>query len=581
MNLGRPGIIAIRAVNQYRRRDVLAYLGLRYYLANSASRTNLWARRASTNLVSTRNVVPYFHAYNFKEVSQDGEIQTRSLHLPGANEALAESALLAACAQYPDVFDSPECVFSYKLSGENDRDGVFENYSKGLRRRHAAVEDAAYKSAGGVVQYVDIKRFYPSISQELALRAWQKNCANAKMPNHMTALGERIIEDHCAVQRVGEKGILTGPMFSHLLANLVLHDLDIEMSHSLPARYFRYVDDIILVGKTSEVNESLLIVEAKLSELNFYIHPEGTEKHLCVPVDEWLEGANDFKSPFSQKSWPAFVYNLKRFLLIQKGDWQSLRDCLRESGFRMPVTDYSSIIYEAGWVERVKNLAREKWYRARALSITLESLVGQAKWLRAHHLEVMEILMSDIEMAKGYKRKRLVPKIRFAAGRLIYLATEAELASIGTRLIGIPELYLHGHVMLAIAHRQLDKLLPLGANAAQAAAQPLATNEIEVRLSTTALSETEKQSLAILIMNGVPVKLPDGIQEIESEVMQIAMRGCDPKLMRSQNPFLRELACLHGLASEPRHADMFKTAFDQDDDLVLDAIDLLQEYPSP
>ena len=38
VNLSRPGILAVRAVNQYRRRDVLPYLGLRYYLYNNAAR---------------------------------------------------------------------------------------------------------------------------------------------------------------------------------------------------------------------------------------------------------------------------------------------------------------------------------------------------------------------------------------------------------------------------------------------------------------------------------------------------------------------------------------------------------------
>ncbi len=581
MNVGRPGKIAIRAVNQYRRRDVLTYLSLRYYLANAAARTNLWALRVATNLVATRNVLPYFNAHNFKEVGSGGGIHTRSLHLPCANEALAESALLAACSKYSGVFDSPKCVFSYKLSGENEHDGVFENYTKGLRRRHSAVEDAAYKSVGGVVQYVDIKKFYPSISQDLARKAWRRDCAKAKMPTHMTALGEHLITDHCAVRRDDETGLLTGPMFSHLLANLVLHDLDIEMSKDLPARYFRYVDDIILVGKIRDVDDSLSILETKLQELGFRLHPDGSEKRLRVPVHEWLEGADDFNNQWSQNSWPAFVYNLKRFLLIQKENAAALRESLRQAGYRMPITDYSAIIYEAGWLERVKNFAREEWYRACSLAITHESLLEQARWLREHYRTMLEQLLSEMVGATGYQRKRLVPKLRYASGRLIYLAEESTLAELGSRLVGIQELHLHGHVMLAVAHRQLDQLLPLGVNAAQAAAQALAATEVEATVSANVLTAVEQQSLAILIMNGVRLRAAGCIFESESELMRVALRGCDSELMRSQNAFLRELACLHGLADEPRHADMFRTAFDQDDDLVLDAIDHLQEYLSP
>ncbi|MFM2320377.1 MAG: hypothetical protein RLZZ215_2998, partial [Pseudomonadota bacterium] len=34
--------LAIKALNQYRQRDVLPYLALRYYLSSSAGRQNRW-----------------------------------------------------------------------------------------------------------------------------------------------------------------------------------------------------------------------------------------------------------------------------------------------------------------------------------------------------------------------------------------------------------------------------------------------------------------------------------------------------------------------------------------------------------
>ena len=47
-------LLAIRAINQYRRRDILAYLGLRYYLDSSCSKKDIWIRDISTHLVNTR-----------------------------------------------------------------------------------------------------------------------------------------------------------------------------------------------------------------------------------------------------------------------------------------------------------------------------------------------------------------------------------------------------------------------------------------------------------------------------------------------------------------------------------------------
>lgn len=577
----RPGILASRAVNQYRRRDILTYLGLRYYLANTSAREDAWANHVATDLALTRSTVPYFNALNFKEVKEDGSIGHRSLHMPGANEALAEAALLAECARYPKVFGNPDCVFCYTLVGGRDRSGVFEHYMKGVLRRHAAVKKAARECPEGSVQYVDIKKFYPTITKELASRVWKRCCAKAAMREDFSTLGEKLIEDHVSIKRDGEYGILTGPMFSHLLANLVMHDLDDEFSTTLPACYFRYVDDIILVGDVASVEKSIAIVERKLSDLGFELHPEGSEKRLRVSVAEWLEGEDDYREPKNRPTWVALAGDLKRFLLVLKGDHEDLRIRFREAGFRIPIPDYSAMVFEVDWLVRLRDLARMKWFRRKTRETTAETLLGQAKWLRAYHQAEFERLVSEMPSAEGYLRKRLIPKLRYSSGRLICLAQKQILLECAEKLLEIQELHLHGKVMQSVASANVDQLLHLGGNAAQAAAQALSANDDVAYVTPKNFSPAEIQSLAILAMNGVQIRSSHGELNGDSELMRLALKGCDPELMKSDDAFLRELACLHGMAKTPRHESMFQTAFDQDDVLVMDAIDQLQEYVSP
>jgi hypothetical protein len=581
MKLTRPGILAVRAVNQYRRRDVLTFLGLRYYLANSAAKSDVWIKNVATDLAATRQSSAYFNAQNFKGLDEKEAPKHRSLHLPGANEALAEVALLAECAKHPDVFGNPSCVFSYELSDAKSRKGVYVPYIEGLKQRQKAIAEAIRDSPFGVVQYVDIKRFYPSVSGERAMAVWKQCCAKAGLDERFTSLGERLIEHHTQIPRNDEAGILTGPMLGHLLANLLLHDLDREFSSTLPAKYFRYVDDITLVGSVESVTDSLKIIEAKLAELELHIHGEGTEKWLRVPASEWMAGAKDFDEPVAPHSWKNLIGDLKRFLLMQKGNHGELRVRLRDAGFRLPIPDYTALIYEASWLERMKELAPLKWFQRKTLAVTEDSILEQSEWLRDHHQAELGKLLAELPNAIGYTRKRLVPKLRYTAGRLVYLTREATLSDLCERLLAVPELHLHGRVMQAVATGNVDALLPLGVNAAQAAAQALAANDEVAIVNLVELGEVERQSLAILIMNGVKIQSQPDQLNPESELMRIARHGCDRELMKSQDPFLRELACLHGLAHEPRHAEMFRTAFDQDDDLVMDAIDQLQEYPSP
>jgi len=177
----RPGVLAVRAVNQYRRREVLAYLALRYYLDNSAARSDKWAKQVAMELVLSRTNTPYFQAQHFKEITESGAVIHREIYLPGANEALAEAALLAECASHSG-FSNHDSVFSYQLNNGNDRSGIFKPYTPGLSARHHAIAKACESNSDNIVLYTDIKRFYPSISSELALQAWVKSCEKCDFP---------------------------------------------------------------------------------------------------------------------------------------------------------------------------------------------------------------------------------------------------------------------------------------------------------------------------------------------------------------------------------------------------------------
>ena len=286
MKRERPGILAVRAVNQYRRRDVLAYLALRYYLHNEAARTDLWAQQVATDLVLTRTDLPYLHVHHFKDLSGGATIDHRDIFLPSANEALVEAALLDECSRHQG-FSNPACVFSYSLSAGKDRSGIFSHYSAGLHDRHNAIAQACDDLPDGVVRYMDIKKFYPSIRPELALSAWKTRAQATGLENRWRMLGEKLIDNHNKLATDSNPSILTGPMFSHLIGNLVLRQLD-ELAGSLPARYFRYVDDITLVGSKKAVADSLNIIRARLGDLGLNMHENGSPKSLELPVEEWI-----------------------------------------------------------------------------------------------------------------------------------------------------------------------------------------------------------------------------------------------------------------------------------------------------
>jgi hypothetical protein len=144
----------------------------------------------------------------------------------------------------------------------------------------------------------------------------------------------------------------------------------------------------------------------------------------------------------------------------------------------------------------------------------------------------------------------------------------------------LPELHFHAGVMAAVASGNIDRLLSLGANAAQAAAQPLKAADKRATTTLLKVSEAEEQALAVFMLNGVPMERPKLTSGGTSELMRFAAVGADTALMKSGQPFMRETACLHGLSKQPRHPDMLETVFDEDEILAMDAIEQLQQSMS-
>lgn len=579
----RPGILSIRAINQYRRRDVLSYLGLRYYLASSAAQADNWAERAAVDVALARSGPAYFRSLHFKEVNAQQMIEHRQISLPAPNEALAEAALLDQCAGLPEAFANPPCVYSYELARGSDQKelGIFKPYFEGYLQRHGAIAAACDACPDGIVQYVDIKRFYPSITADIALAAWRGHADLGNLGERYRDLGEKLIRDHEGGRAPGDKAILTGPMFSHLLANLVLRPIDLEFAEAPSVKYFRYVDDFVLVGERASVRESLATLNDRLGRLGLELYDDSSpHKFIEVPCGDWLVGRDDFKDDAGAVSWKALIGGLKGFLLNRAAERQDLHGAFLGEGLRIPTRDYSGLARETTFLERIDELAEFRWFRRKVQTTSISSLVRHALSLRNTYERELRTLLAGAADLTGFDRKRRIPRLRFLAARLVYLATEESLASLATAVRELPELHLHAEVMAAVASGDISGLLASGANAAQAAAQPLRAANRPARLSLRTLDRAAALGLAVFHFNGVPVSCPALQEGHESELLRFAKEGVDVPLMRSLDPFVRELACLHGLSAQPRHADLIETAFDRDELLALDAVDQLQQSQS-
>lgn len=576
MSLPRPGLIAARAVNQYRKRDLIGYLATRYLLGSVAAKSDKWAFKVATDLVVRRSEPAYFISHHFKGESDDGSFVTRAISIPSPLEVLAETALLARCSVF-DGFKNPAHVYTYELSSASDRSGSFVNYWDGLRRRQRDIASICTSRMGaGVVRYLDIKKFYPSIRTEDLRAAWRR--FSVVLDSTEIELGDRLIDDHAAAGAGSSCGLLTGPMFSHLLANLVMRDIDDWAENLKGVKYLRYVDDITLIGDEVDVNRVEAELVVRLASLNLELHDGDSAKSLTVSAKDWLSGRNDFDDQEEEISWKALIGDMKRFLLAYPEKSQDLRAAFLDSGMRLPVYDYAAESRDASYVEVVRSLARSVAFRVRAQGVSVASLILHAARLRDRLRTELDPLVDKLNEVEGYEQKRLIPRLRFRAGRLVYLAETGLLRDIAAETSKSPDLRMHSEIMNATASRDVTAILTMGNNAVQSAAQPLRSEGLAVRRNGEVLSEVECQGLAVLHFNGLEI---DGKFQLHgssdsSDLLGIAKGEVTRDLMNSDSPFIRELSSLVGL-DDRNHASLLTRAFDESDELILDAVDRLEE----
>jgi hypothetical protein len=573
----RPEILAVRAVNQYRRRDILPYLGLRYYLANHCALRDRWAGDVASHLVISRTKPNYFSALHFKEHQDGKQVEHRQMHLPGPNEAFAEAALLNECSKHIEAFQALPCVFSYRFAPVNSPKGIFETYFSGFRERHAAVANACRQNANGIVLYTDIKRFYPSITTASALDAWSQACNTAMIGEKFQHLGEKILRDQATVAAgIGDcAGILTGPMFSHLVGNLVLRAVDARMNEAMPGRYFRYVDDIILTGQEAQVHDG----QARLAELlkaqGLHLHEHGG-KGFHVEAAEWLTGEKDFEDDGRKPNWMTLVSGLKELLIAKTDARNELMSAFATKGMRFSKPDYSEAVMETWYLKGLLRRLKYSVARFQARKVTVAGLIHDAVVVRGAYANGLREQLVGAHQLDGYARKRRIPKLRFFAGRLTYLATPQMLLEFSASLKVLPELRLIAQVFRTIVTEDATELFQYGINAVQAAAQVLRLTSRPVRCQPSAWQKAEIQGLAILRLNGVTVDTGSGTNSPDDELNRFALWDHGSELMKSEEPFIRELACLHGVDDGCRHASMLDSAFDRDEQLAFDAIAQLQ-----
>lgn len=138
----------------------------------------------------------------------------------------------------------------------------------------------------------DIQKFYDEIDRKILLVALKKRIKSGKLLKLIdsaisTPTVPRNYRKRDISQYAATKGVPQGLAISNILAAIYLSEFDLELRQQ-KVHYYRYVDDILIFGESSLVDNAKMLVESRLSDLGLKTHPVGSGKsHLGHLTEEF------------------------------------------------------------------------------------------------------------------------------------------------------------------------------------------------------------------------------------------------------------------------------------------------------
>jgi hypothetical protein len=571
--------LAIRALNDYNRRSSFTYLALRYALEACSVRKDRWAIQIAPEILSREERDSYLVNWFFKDYYR-GKFVFRKIGGPGSNEALAEAALLDVCAQTGEVFAPKKDVFSYRLSKKNSLEGSFQRYFDNYKRRQRAIGRCCRKYKSYIVLYADIKNFYPSVSRSRARGVWKVACAQAKLPARWARLGEYLIDRQ---KVVSPKGLLVGPMFSHLIADLSLRDFDAAMRRSYQGNYFRYVDDIALVIPAAGKTRVKRRMTSLLKSAGLKLHPG---KFAEMRASEWAEKAPWQGKPTviedRDKKWVALIDRVKCYLIKKPEKFDALSDALREVDLRIPLPKYQLAISDADYVERLKRRMRSKAFLRYVNGLTRRKIVNRALRASRHYMEEFSVHWSAYGELAGMEKKWHGTRVKGLLGKLTMLAPETLFPGLVRILEGHPEFAGVRAIFKAIQTNDVSDLVLFGGSICGAAGQVLATRGKHYRCEVERWSKAAAQGYATLCLMGVDIATKPPLHVSRRFEARFAHGGYGAGAWRTLgHPFARDVVAISKEVSLEKNQRLMHSPMNPDDEWVLLSDELNMPLFSP
>ena len=270
----------------------------------------------------------------------------------------------------------------------------------------------------------------------------------------------------------------------------------------LKERYFRYVDDILMVLEKDEIPIMQTRLERLLDEEGFALNPD---KHDVISSSDWLDNLRSPEEGFAGQRFEQLLDRIKLYLWHRPSKKDELSECFKEKGIAMPIQRFAVNVtygryhrymrYLVNTTSIYKRIIRElKYENASTLMSDVSYLCGEFSRIASG---------IQIGRANGHPlmRKLQAQRLRYLLNRLLYLTPIIDYVKLLGLAPEIVEFYEYRLAVNSLITKSIDELIKIPGPAISAFASIVKELELGgIRFDTSQLdSRSVLDSLATLL----------------------------------------------------------------------------------
>jgi hypothetical protein len=574
-------ILVTRSLNAIRRLDIPTYISLRYLVNTAISDDNsAWLNQMIPRKFSSGKSCRYTKIKRYKKVDDRNKVIYRDFIVPSPLTSLAESFLLSCISTSPGFTKSPS-VYSYVWPSKTGCNYNFEHFGVGYRKRNYDIAQKLQLNDSLLVFITDIKNFYPSISQEKARSLFvQALSETPSITSEIKSSAISMLESLLSLSPNGV-GIAVGPDFSHVVGDLILKNFDYKMDKEFPGKYFRYVDDIVVLIESKDEHKIKDFIKACLLDYGLELNEEKSE---VTKANVWMEkGPHNFSS-IQEISFEALMFKLKTFLLIHRSSMDSVEKEFLSRGIKLPLENIAEIGSEVSFIRKLRFFCRQRWKVAwKAFFCTQKELVAFSELVQAEIIKRLEELLEQTIPVSGIVRKWHIQRVRYFMNRAAYLFPPDRLISFLPRIEGIQELADLSAFLNFLCKGDASTLMKMPGAAVNAAVNLCVNDERHIGVDLGVIENADDT------IDGIRAFSIFGLLDENALPSQVIERSAEMGFNLHAEEFYRrrkfdgfsyidEISTLQMGHTKHDNNRMLKTRFSQGERLVLDALEIGQDY---